>query len=67
MVSLLPEPIVLELADQWGSVLVGETLLLATSDNDAGVLFSNGSNQIELQNRFQRPGQRADQRQRVGR
>jgi len=43
------EPIVLELADQWGSVLVGETLLLATPDNDAGVLFSNGSNQIELQ------------------
>lgn len=43
------EPIVLELADQWGSVLAGETLLLATPDNQAGVLFSNDSNQIELQ------------------
>ncbi len=42
-------PLRLELADQWGSVLAGETLLLQAPASQASALFANGSNQIELQ------------------
>jgi len=42
------EPISLVVRDQWGSVLDGEVLLLEAPDAQAGALFVNGSNQIQL-------------------